>query len=302
MTTTLQTTSLFIPIGNDQLHLKRFYNEDSNGEAVLMIHGAIENGSIFYAKKKLKGLAPFLAQEGYDVYVVDLRGRGLSTPAVNKTSTNTQYDTIMEEIPACIQKIRAIRSEHTPIHTVAHSWGGVLLLAYLARHPQETFKSMNFLATKRSIKVKNIKKLWEVDVFWSAVGEMLTRVKGYLPAKEWGFGADNESRAVYRDCRQWVYALNEWKSNQDGFDYLDALAKANNIPPTLYLTGLKEYYLGHQMDVKRLMKEVNNPQDQFILLSKENGFKKDYDHINICTSKEGPQDHFPLIVEWMRSC
>jgi hypothetical protein len=36
-----------------------------------------------------------------------------------------------------------------------------------------------------------------------------------------------------------------------------------------------------------------------LLMSKENGFAKDYDHINICTSKNGPDDHFPVVAQWL---
>ncbi len=299
---TLKHESLWVEVGEaekqSRLHLKRFYT-DSQAPAALMVHGSIESGRIFYSKSH-KGLAPFLAQQGFDVYVVDLRGRGESQPAVSNSSTNTQLDAILEEIPACIEKIRGIRGGNVELHALAHSWGGVMLLAYLARNPQESFKSLCFFGTKRSISVWNIKKFIAVDVVWVRLGEYWTKKYGFFPAKEKKIGSDSESAQVYRHCRDWVLSLDSWTDPEDGFDYLSAFKNADNIPPTLYLAGINDPYLGNPIDVKRLMAEVGNPKDKLRVLSKKNGNKLNYGHIDMCTAKEGSQDHFPEVVEWMR--
>ena len=49
---------------------------DANAPALLLIPGSIENGHIFYSKSG-KGFAPWMAERGFDVFVADLRGRGL---------------------------------------------------------------------------------------------------------------------------------------------------------------------------------------------------------------------------------
>ena len=84
---TIKEESLFIPLHqNDRLHLKRFCGS-STGSVVFMLHGTVENGRIFYSRNG-KGLAPFLASKGYDVFVADLRGRGESTPAISRESAS----------------------------------------------------------------------------------------------------------------------------------------------------------------------------------------------------------------------
>ena len=52
---------------------------DKPKRVVLMIHGAVENGRIFYSNSG-KGLAPFLCNSDSDVFVIDLPGRGESQP------------------------------------------------------------------------------------------------------------------------------------------------------------------------------------------------------------------------------
>lgn len=288
---------LSVSIEEDQLFVKR-YTQTTAKEAVLMIHGSVESGRIFYSLKD-KGLAPYLAEKGFDVFVPDFRGRGRSIPKVSRHSKYRQIDAIEVEITALLDEIRRHHRWDVPIHIIAHSWGGVWMLAHLIRHQQLNIASMCFLATKRSIAVDTFKKRFEVDFIWGVVAQLFTNVFGYLPAKQMKIGQENESRGVYQDCKQWVYSLREWIDPSDGFDYLKALEKVNNIPPTLYLTGKNEYYLGHEVDVKRLMKEINNDSDRFVLLSKENGNALDYDHINICTAKEAVNDHFPTILSWL---
>lgn len=67
--------SILIPICEKQnLHLRHIYQEGCTGSAVLLLHGAIENGKIFYTEKN-KGFAPFLAKNGYNCFVADLGER-----------------------------------------------------------------------------------------------------------------------------------------------------------------------------------------------------------------------------------
>lgn len=294
----IHMTSYHLPLaGGGTLHLRRFYT-DVAGPVVFMLHGSVENGGIFYSKS-MKGLAPYLAHKGMDVYVADLRGRGQSRPHISARSRNTQLQAICEEIPAFLDKIELLRGP-VPVHAVAHSWGGVMLLAYLCRFPQRHFASMVFLGTKRSISVWNWERLFKVDIFWKLVGELAVRIKGFYPARALRAGSDDESAQVYRDCRTWVSDTRHWIDPTDGFDYLQALKKAQNICPTLYMTGVAEKFFGHPTDVQRLMAEVGNPRDEFRLLSKANGNLRDYGHIDICTYKRAPDDHFREILAWIQ--
>jgi len=61
-----------------QLHVNMFLSQDPTSDqkqSVLLLHGAVENGFIFYGKgqRTSKGLAPFLARNGFNVFVADFR-------------------------------------------------------------------------------------------------------------------------------------------------------------------------------------------------------------------------------------
>ncbi|MEX0810958.1 MAG: alpha/beta fold hydrolase [Chitinophagales bacterium] len=292
----MHSESLFAETADgEKLHLKRFYT-DEDKPAVFLLHGSIENGKIFYSKSG-KGLAPWLAKQGFDVFVGDIRGRGKSQPKISKHSKHGQWEIITIDIPVFLDKIRKIKG-NVPVSAIAHSWGGVLLLAYIARHKNHPIDKMVFFGSKRRISVFNKDRLIKIDLVWNFTGYIISLFKGYFPAVEYNIGADNESRKYFQELNHWIYCK-KWIDPRDGFDYNKAL-KSITTPPTLYLTGTDDRCLGHPTDVKLLMDEANNEGDQFHLLGKANGHKKDYGHIDTLTDPGAVEDIFPLVVGWLK--
>jgi pimeloyl-ACP methyl ester carboxylesterase len=288
--------SIYIEKEGYRLHLRRIY-EHQQGPPVLLLHGSIENGKIFYSKSG-KGLGPYLARQGYDVFVPDLRGKGQSTPAVDKHATHGQWEAINEDLPAFVQQIKALKGD-MPMHWMAHSWGGVLLLSYLARYGNPNLASMVFFACKRDVRVISWKRFINIDIMWNLGGRYLCRKYGFMYITKLGVGADNEPRNFFKQVNQWVYSRT-WIDPIDGFDYGTAVLEAD-LPPTLYLTGKFDTHAGHAHDVKRLMQQAGSrAADRFELLGKKEGFKHNYAHNNILTHKDAPYDHFPMVLHWMK--
>lgn len=291
--------SIFIPIGGkDELHLRRIYG-DPAGEPLFLLHGSIENGRIFYSESG-KGLGPYLAQAGFDVYVGDLRGRGLSRPRIGKGSAYGQTEAIAEDLPAFLGEIRKRRGL-LPRHWVAHSWGGVLLMAFYARFPdwRPGLESVLCFGTKRRISVFNREKFLKIDLFWNLAAPLLARIYGYLPMVEWKMGSDNETVASLSQNRAWVKAGSPWVDPLDGFDYGKAILAAPP-PPTFHLAGIQDLYLGHPHDVQDFIGETKPRGVKYQLLSRENGQRHDYGHIDMLTHPDAPQDHFPMALDWLR--
>lgn len=294
----LNTTSINIPHrDNSTLHLKRFYTNEA-GAPVFMLHGAIENGCIFYSNSH-KGLAPYLAEQGYDVFVADIRGHGQSSPAINSHADYGQTDTIVYEIPEFINKIIALKGD-CPQFWVAHSWGGVLLSAFLARFPQyQSYVAASvYFATKRRIRVWNVHRVLVISIVWNTLCRLLAHFYGYLPAKSWHIGADNETAKFHLDCIHWV-KQDTWCDTEDGFDYGKAIRSAD-MPPILYFAAANDKCLGHPKDVKRFMRESGENNAKYRLLGKGKGNLHDYNHINLLTHPDAKNDHFPEVIKWFQ--
>eukprot|EP00164_Ancoracysta_twista_P007656 GFYU01010911.1.p1 GENE.GFYU01010911.1~~GFYU01010911.1.p1 ORF type:complete len:419 (+),score=64.89 GFYU01010911.1:50-1258(+) len=312
---TLETETITVPINtattdsaDSTLNITRIFDpsiDHNTTEPVLLLHGAIENGRIFHANG-VKGFAPYLARHGYDTYVMDLRGHGLSHPPLSKASEYGQTEHLLEDIPACIDVL--IERKQLPQHWVAHSWGGVLMNAFLARRPEyrDKVKSRIYFGTKRTVEVWNIQRLVYIELVWKRLCKVMTTTfPGYVPGKTKYFaGMDNDTRRqLYQSC-EWVEAGSPWVDHEDGFNYNDAIIAAQaakEIAPALYVAGKQDLYLGNPADVRRFMIESGDEinEDTYLYLSKEHGNHHDYDHNTMLTHKSAVHDHFPTILQWM---
>lgn len=289
--------SLYLPLPNGaKLHLRRIHN-GQDGPPVFMLHGSIENGRIFYTESG-KGLGPWLAEKGYDVFIADLQGRGESSPRVHKHSTHGLKELMEDEIPAFLREIHALKGPR-PMHWIAHSWGGVDFLTYLAEPQYEAeVKSMVFFGSKRRIAVRSLRYYWMVGVGWNRLSRLSIWRKGYLDAIAYRMGADNISAQTFHDTDVWIHAK-QWQHPKSGFDYAKAL-QARALPPTLYLAGRNDHVLGHPDDVLRLAQETG-PEARFKvhILSKATGQKHDYGHVDMLTHVDAPKDVFPMVSDWL---
>lgn len=283
----------------EQLHLMRIVADpEQPGTPVFLLHGSIENGRIFYSANG-KGFAPFLAREGFDVYVADLRGRGKSVPAISRRSDYGQSDAIAVEIPRFLAHIVEQRGD-VPMHLGAHSWGGVNLLSYLAR-PKVPVKvaSLVFFGTKRRITVRSLRYHWMISFGWHTLGRVMLATRGYLSGRIFGMGSDNISRKTWRETNEWIYRP-EWTHWEDGFDYSAAWRKMK-VPPLLSFAGANDQVLGNPTDVQLTLNELGPDQPvKFELLAKQNCHLHDYGHIDMLTHPLCEEDHFQMALHWMK--
>lgn len=292
----VEQESIYIQDNDHQLHLRHIW-QDKGGIPILMVHGAIENGRIFYTEKG-KGLACYLARQGFDVYVADLRGRGKSKPAIDQHAEYGQHEAITQDIPAFINEVYGLTQQ--PMHLVAHSWGGVLLASAMARFTDLVPKisSKVCFGTKRSVSVRGVERLFKVDLIWNRLAVSLVKKQGYLDAKKWRFGADSETRTSLEDSVAWV-KKGPWIDPQDQFNYGEAAAGIN-WPPVWHIAAIKDKVLGHPVDVKRFADETGHQDYHFSVLAKQKGNAHDYDHINMLTHPKAEADHFPQVRDWLK--
>lgn len=285
--------NITVPNSNSHLHLKRFHG---SGDVIFMVHGVIENGRIFYSKSD-KGLAPFLAKCGYDVFVLDLAGRGLSQPSINKHAKHGQTESITQSIPLALQKIKELRKDARQ-HWLAHSWGGVLMASTLARMPEliTDVASQVYFGSKRQVKVRSLYRFFYIDFMWRGACKLLTNIYGYLPAKKYKIGADNETKKSHQQSIEWVKG--DWIDSDDNFNYQAALVN-QPLPPTLFLAAINDHALGHPDDVQRFLQECGTGIKRYQLLSKNTGNLVDYDHINMLTHHQAEKDIFPTVLNWI---
>ncbi|WP_404948398.1 alpha/beta fold hydrolase [Shewanella sp. SR44-3] len=296
-TTVISQQSLFIPYRGGQLHLRHISPEvASNRTPILMLHGAMSNGRVFYSDSG-RGLGCFMAAAGFDVYVLDTAGRGQSGPKIARGFELGQGEVIREQLPLVHDYILSRHPLVDKVHWCGHSWGGVLMASALVRRRdlQQSVASLLTFGSKRTIKTHSVRKWLMVDLFWNRLAPALTLVQGYLAADKLGFGMDNESRASLLQSIDWVRG--DWIDHDDGFDYAKAATKTQ-WPKTWFIAAHNDKVLGNPSDVKDMLAECGMVAPKYTLLAKETGYLNDYGHGDMLTHGQAVEDHFPQIAHW----
>ncbi len=297
---TIKQESVFIKLAESQtLHLRRISKPGAKGPAVFFMHGAVENGKIFYTHSN-KGLAPFLAEQGYICYVADLRGRGESKPAISKHANYGQSEAILEDIPAFLHKIKQLEGEPAR-YWVAHSWGGVLMNSVFARFPEliTDVKACGYFGSKRSLYNHHPSKYIQGNLIWYGLAPLIARKYGYVPAKKLKWGSDDETRKSHYQSMQWA-KRQPWVDTDDGFDYAKALTD-KALPPIMHIAGVKDKALCQPIDIEKFIEESGRGLQTMTIYGRKFGHKVDYDHINMLTHPQARLDQFTDLLAWFET-
>lgn len=102
----------------------------------------------FFGSKAFK-----LADNGYDVWLVNIRGTDFSQKHENLLATSAQYwkfsldEIVKYDLPAVIDYV-LLKSNNTRVHYVGHSQGTTLVMAMLSLFPRynKKLKTLHLLA------------------------------------------------------------------------------------------------------------------------------------------------------------
>jgi pimeloyl-ACP methyl ester carboxylesterase len=284
-----------VQAGKYTAHLTRL-GKNEGGEVVVLFHGYFEDGRIFYSQSG-KGFAPFLMQHGYDVFVADFPGKSMADYRIADGLDYSQNDIITQIIPAIMAQVREV-SGASLLHVGAHSWGGVVVMAYMSRFKDENIQRFFSFGAKRRIGRVGWRKWVYIDFGWHYLGKRMTNKYGFLPSQKMRMGNEDEPKSYYVETTAWIYN-HQWIDPKDGYNYLEGF---NNYaaPPSFFITGAKDKILGHPKDVQALMHEMQSNTVKYSTIGTSNGHLHNYDHINLLTHKDAPNDHFKLIVAFLQ--
>lgn len=286
--------SISVPGAADaSIQLRRF-TPPAGGPAILLLHGLGERGEVFCPSAGT-GLAPWLAEAGYDVYVPNLRDRVVENSPLPDIS---QTQLICEDLPALFQLVAGEHPEER-FAVIAHGWGGVLLASALCREPVwlEHIAGVVHIGVRRVCAQHNWQRWLQLDLLWNRLAPLWGRRLGYVPLSRLGLGTADISLRLHAEARLWQNGAN-WRDPQDGFDYSAAM-DGITWPSTLYLAGRGDHCMGHVADVKAFARELGRHDAQLLKLQQGPGSSRDYGHRDVLTHPQAIDDHFPLILSWL---
>jgi len=123
------------------------------GPPVILLHGFPENWTSW------RHQIPALADAGFSVWALDLRGYHLSERPAKRGAYHLRY--LVEDVAAVVRATGAAR-----VHLVGHDWGGVIAWAFAARHPELLDKLVILNAPHMEVYLRKVGRLPQMFRSW----------------------------------------------------------------------------------------------------------------------------------------
>ncbi|MDH1261426.1 alpha/beta fold hydrolase [Pseudomonas sp. GD03944] len=268
--------------------LGRAGEEGARGVPVVLVPGSFSNRRFWYSPRGI-GLGPYLARAGYDVWIAEMRGHGLS-PRNQAYRANRVSDYARYDLPA----IAAFIHEQNPqkAHWLGHSLGGVTLAGALGgRYLDEGRIASAVLFGSQVSRTYWPLKIPPVE--WAA--RLLLRCFPVLSGHRLKRGPEDEPIGVALESLRWHGLFGRFGDSER--DWWAGLAEVR--VPVMAVTAT-----GDAQDpawaCRALLDQFGSAVREYLCLGKGEGFTSDFGHVAMLVSKEAQQEVWPLVEQWLR--
>ena len=287
---------------------------------VLMIHGFGQNRYAFHLPAR--SMVNHLARSGYDVYNVDLRGRGRSGH-LGARRPRSIHDFVREDVPAALDEI-AKHSGPGPVFLIGHSLGGVV--SYCAAAEQRAriggivsigspyhftlgsrwlaWLAQSFLAFDRRLGIPDVAfNTRHYGSFVRAARRVVDSrfypipFRGYRPGaiepevlgQHMALAMDRGSVSTMRAMFSWAAEARRRKNGDDGLFGYAARFEALDIP-LLVIAGTYDD-LAPPASVKPAFELSRSRDKKYRELP--------FGHIDLLVGRDAPQLTWPVVESWL---
>lgn len=260
----------------------------SRGVPVVLLHGSFSNRRFWYSPRGL-GLGAYLARAGFDVWIAEMRGHGLS-PRNRHYRDNSVAQYARYDLPAIADFV--LEQTGQAAHWLGHSLGGVVLAAalgggYLDEHRA---RSASLFGSQVSLGYWPLKL---PPVEWGL--RLLLRPFPYLSGRRLKRGPEDEPIGIAREFLRWQGLFGRFA--EPGRDWWKGLAEVR-LP--LLAVSAADDRQDPAWACRKLLQQCGQANTAFLLLSKANGFSSDFGHVEMLVSKEAQTEVWPLVAHWLQ--
>ena len=262
--------------------------DSSRGVPVVLLHGSFSNRRFWYSAKGI-GLGASLARAGFDVWIPEMRGHGLS-PRNQAYKANRVADYAQFDLPV-INAFVAEVSGQKP-HWVGHSLGGTTLAAALGGG----FLCDQAVASVAMFGSQVSRTHWPLKippVNWA--GRLLLKRFDHLSGSRLKRGPEDEPIGVALEFMRWFGWRRRFGTREQ--NWWAGLGQVT--VPVLAVAAT-----GDQQDppwaCRLLWEQFAGQARQFVLLGREQGYSEDFGHVEMLVSKAAQAQVWPMVERWLR--
>ena len=294
------------------------------GAPTVILSGGYGCNRHFMDFKQLS-LARHLNAQGLDVWVAELRGRGLShaTPMCARPTTWNFDELATIDVPTLIAYVR--RAGAGPICWLGHSMGGMAGYAHLSTATREetmpdalvtiaspiefpvlktpklsrlAYKAIHLPLPKRQIPLRDAAaRAWPWLIKTNLVS-LAFNIDNIDPRLAMQASLDSFSNVPQEKLLQMAgWALSRKFESADGsVDYRAKLAGAHT--PSLLISGAGDK-MGTPVGVAAALNALGSSNKRHVVFSRINGYSADYGHLDLVLGRRASEEVFPVVGEWI---
>jgi pimeloyl-ACP methyl ester carboxylesterase len=262
-------------------------NERKNrGFPLVLVHGSFTNKG-FWLSAKGRGMARYLVEQGFDVWLFEHRGHGQS-PRNDDYQNNTVERYARFDVPSVHEFIHELTGRHPA--WLGHSLGGTVIATaitggFLTSLPAFAMFGTQVIRPNMALQVPLAGQL----------ARALVSIRKELDGRQMKIGPENEPAGVINEYLARHSLLGRWKLPSTGEALLPKWKEAS-IP----LLGVSA--AGDTTDpakyCQRFYRMYGGPKEE-LLLGIENGFSKDFAHIDMIIGDDAEREVWPKVSNWL---
>ncbi|MFT5433448.1 MAG: pimeloyl-ACP methyl ester carboxylesterase [Myxococcota bacterium] len=291
---------------------------------IFLCHGLGANRYNLDAPGKMS-FARWIASQGFDAWVVELRGAGKSTrPSLfNKFKYNWTFDDyVHRDAPAAIEKVLQVTGA-PQVHWLGHSMGGMIAYAYLMTQGQDRVRSIVTVGSpamahaahpilKKVLGLRHVLRRVPAVPYASASFLLAPAMPLFKNTAGWLFG--NPRNLGTRDMMKLICTVpsnlptslmaqfGDWIA-ESGFAGLEGqvpyYSELSRITvPALLIAGAVDI-LTPPREIEYVHDEIRSTDKTLMTFGRANGCKYDYGHIDLILGKTAPKEVWPHILTFL---
>ena len=270
-------------------HLGIYGQTFKGKQPVILVHGSFTNRGFWLSSQGI-GLARYLVENNYDVWLMEMRGHGFS-PRNQGYRHNSIESYVQFDVPA----INDFVIEKTGLKPVwlGHSLGGVMISTALAAGllPENKVSGAVFLGTQ----VVRRRGYFYIP-FAAVLARCVFLFKKEMDGRKLRVGPENEPAGIAKEYLRWFSLLGGWRLRSTKVSLLVRWKELTL--PVLSMVGESDKSDPAKY-CYRFFQACGSTKKTFSLLSKEEGFSKSYGHIDMIVSKDAAVEVWPKIKQWL---
>jgi pimeloyl-ACP methyl ester carboxylesterase len=308
-----------------KIHIMFFKGEEKKKRnfPVILCHGLGAQGRYWYFDDELSWPKK-LNDEGFDVFVPDLRGVGKTGGPYDFSFEDYIYD-----VEAILEKVLKVEGVDKA-HWVGHSMGGMVIYLSVSRNPQIQKKLKSFTAISSPYTIWGPWELWKIthknyenlsqffkkvdsipfstfSYSFSIFGDIIypiLKITKLIYLENFVWNLDNVPRDIRKKAMRYATGpvstrvLEKFLKVLLGYEDFNFSFEKFKVP-ALFIVGTKDY-LASPPTVKLAYSKASSENKKFILAGVGEGFQTDYGHVDITASKLATEEIFSQVLNFIK--